>query len=132
MNSNFKLNKIEEKMRKILLLIMITITLLVVKGIINDSNNVNQNYILAPIVLLLCIFFCVIYTINAFTSGNLVKNWSHPLVFKLIFEQIKNMKSIENKNATNITIKIFGIFTFILGVFFLSIFAYCLYINNWG
>ena len=132
MTEKFKLNNIEQKMRKALLLIMITITMLVVKGILNDSNNANQNNILAPSVLLLCIIFCVIYTINAFTSGNLVKNWSHPLVFIFILDQIKNKKSFDNNKAISVTTKIFGIFTFILGVFFLSIFAYCLYINNWG
>ena len=131
MTPKYELNKVEERMRKALLLIMITITMLVVKGILNDSNNVNQNEILAPAVLLLCITFCIIYTINAFTSGNLVKSWSHPRVFELIRKQIKK-KSIDNENAINITTKIFGIFTFILGVFFMSIFTYCLYTNNWG
>lgn len=132
MRQKFELNKVEQKMRKTLLLIMIAVTLLVVKGILNDSNDINQNNILAPSVLLLCIIFCTIYTINAFTTGNLVKNWSHPFIFELIIKFIKKSKSIEDKNAINVTTKIFGLFTFILGLLFLTIFTYCFSTNNWG
>lgn len=132
MRQKFELNKIEVKMRKVLLLIMITITLLVVKGILNDSNAVNQNIILAPTVLFLCIIFCTIYTLNAFTSGNLVRNWAHPLIFDFIFNQIKDKQLINIINATKTTTKIFGVFTLILGIFFVSILTYCLYTNNWG
>ena len=132
MTQKFEVNKVEVKLRKALLLIMITITLLVVKGILNDSNEVNQNIILAPTVLLLCISFCTMYTLNAFTSGNLVRNWAHPLIFDFIFNQIKDEQSINNINAIKTTTKIFGVLTLILGIFFLSIFTYCLCTNNWG
>src|SRR5665647_3110811 len=116
MREKFELNAKEKTQRKILIVLIICIVLIIAQGIFNQSNNINQDAILYPAFLSLSVIFCTIYSINAFTSGNLVKNWSSPLIFTSIFNQIRSKNLMSDEKAAKITTKIFGFFTLILAV----------------
>jgi ABC-type multidrug transport system permease subunit len=84
----FKLNTKEQVQRKILNIIIVFIVLIIIKGIYNQSNNIDQDNILFPFFLILSIIFCAIYSFNAFTSGNIVRNWSSIRIFTTIYNYL--------------------------------------------
>lgn len=116
MREKFKLSSIEKIEQDILRVILVLDFTVIAKGIYNQSNNIDQDRILFPAFLTLSILFCLIYTINSFTTGNLVKNWASTEIYTFIFNFIKNKKTISDENAQRLTTKIFGYFTLAIAV----------------
>ncbi len=119
MINKFELNKVEKVERIFLRINGIAIAAIVIKGIYNQENNIDQDYVLYPAILILCTTFCSVYTVNAFISGNLVGNWGNQAIFTSIFNLVKSKSLITDEKATKITIKVSGFFT-------LSIACFCL------
>ena len=105
----------------ILRVLLLLIILIVLKGMYNESNNINQNNILVPNFLIIAFIFCIVYGVNAFTTGNVVKNWVNYQIFDIVFNFVKSRKMISDDKAMVVTTKIFG--AFILGLGFLLFFS---------
>ncbi len=131
MRKKFTLDIKEQLQRKVLNVLIVFIILVIVKGIFNQSNNINQDDILAPLFLGLTVVFCAIYSFNAFTSGNIVRNWSSLQIFSGIQNQLKNKTLMSDEKATRITIKIFGAFTVILALVCIIIAIHSFYTGKW-
>jgi len=125
----FQLTKTEEKQRKILVYSGLCLPLIVAAGMISSSADFSKNYILQPVLLfvllILIIIFCSIYTFNAFTTKNIVRNWASPRIFSFIFNLFSNKHTDEK--AEKITIILFGCFTLIIGIacMILCIYFFC-------
>ena len=94
----------------------------------NESNNINKNNILAPNFLIISFIFCIVYGVNAFTTGNVVKNWVNYQIFDIVFNFVKSRKMISDDKAMVVTTKIFGAFILGLG-FLLFIMGFIYYLN---
>lgn len=116
MREKFDLNQKEEVQRKILFILLVSIFLIVIKGIYNQSNNINQDKVLTPAFLIASFSFCIIYSFNAFTTGNLVRNWSSYRIYNAIYNFLKNKKRMGDKEALRTTTKVFGFFTLGLAI----------------
>ena len=112
----------------ILRVLLLLIILIVLKGMYNESNNINQNNILAPNFLIIAFIFCIVYGVNAFTTGNVVKNWVNYQIFDIVFNFVKSRKMISDDKAMVVTTKIFGAFILGLG-FLLFIMGFIYYLN---
>jgi hypothetical protein len=121
----------EKKLSKIVYILLVFIFLILAKGMFNQYNNINQDKVLAPVFLILCIIFCVIYSANAFTTGNLVRNWSSPLIFMKIFNRIKKRNIISDEKAIKKTTFCFGYFTMNLALICIIVLIYYLYNGTW-
>ena len=121
----------EKKLSKIVYILLVFIFLILAKGMFNQHNNINQDKVLAPVFLILCIIFCVIYSANAFTTGNLVRNWSSPLIFMKIFNRIKKRNIISDEKAIKKTTFYFGYFTMNLALICIIVLIYYLYNGTW-
>jgi len=121
----------EKKISKLVYILLVFIFLILVKGIFNQLNNINQDKVLAPVFLILCFIFCIIYSANAFTTGNLVRNWSSPLIFRSIFNKIKKRKVISDEMAVRKTTIYFGYFTLNLALICIIVLIYYLYDGRW-
>ena len=116
MREKNKLNsreKIEQDILRVLIVLICSIT---IKGMYNESNNIDQNYILVPNFLIVSFLFCLIYGINAFTTGNVVQNWVNTRVFDALFIFIKTKKVISDDKAITLTTKLFGVVILIFAV----------------
>ena len=112
----------------ILRVLLLLIILIVLKGMYNESNNINQNNILVPNFLIIAFIFCIVYGVNAFTTGNVVKNWVNYQIFDIVFNFVKSRKMISDDKAMVVTTKIFGAFILGLG-FLLFIMGFIYYLN---
>ena len=112
----------------ILRVLLLLIILIVLKGMYNESNNINQNNILFPNFLIIAFIFCIVYGVNAFTTGNVVKNWVNYQIFDIVFNFVKSRKMISDDKAMVVTTKIFGAFILGLG-FLLFIMGFIYYLN---
>lgn len=121
----------EKKISKLVYILLVFIFLILIKGVFNQLNNINQDKVLAPVFLILCFIFCVIYSANAFTTGNLVRNWSSPLIFRSIFNKIKKRKIISDEIAIKKTTFYFGYFTLNLALICIIALIYYLYNYRW-
>lgn len=121
----------EKKLSKIVYVLLVFIFLILAKGLFNQHNNINQDKVLAPVFLILCIIFCIIYSANAFTTGNLVRNWSSPLIFMKIFNRIKKRNIMSDENAIKKTTFYFGYFTMNLALICIIVLIYYLYDGTW-
>jgi len=106
----------EKKLSKIIYLLLIFIGLILMKGMFNDAMNIDENKILLPSCLILCSIFCIIYSHNAFTAGNLVRNWSSRLIFEKIYNHISKNSSLSEENLIKKTTFYFGYFSLILAL----------------
>ena len=88
----------------------------ILKGMYNQSNNIDQDYILIPIFLILSILFFSIYSINAFTSGNVVNNWANTNIFNYIYMYLAHNIGYSSVKARAYSIKAFGVFTFLIAL----------------
>jgi len=111
---NVKLNSREKKDQTVLRILLILIAIVIAKGIYNDSHHINQDYILMPLVLNLSALFCIIYSINAFTTGNIVYKWAATSIFSYIFLQVKRRTTKTDDEAIKFTIRLFGFFVLFL------------------
>ena len=127
----FKLNNKEKVQRKILNIIIVFIVLIIIKGIYNQSNNIDQDNILFPFFLILSIIFCAIYSFNAFTSGNIVRNWSSIRIFTTIYNYLKGKRNFSDEKAIKISTNFFGIFTLTLIIICIAVGIYSLYTGKW-
>ena len=113
MRKKNKLNSRELILQDILRVLLLLVILIVLKGMYNESNSINQNEILIPNFLIIAFLFCLIYGIDAFTTGNVVQRWVNNQIFESVFNLVKSKKIISDEKAEVFTTKIFG--TFILG-----------------
>lgn len=119
MNHDTKLNSNEKKEQVVLRSLLLLIVLIVFKGIYNQNCGIDQDYILWPLFLTVTGLFCLIYSINAFTTGNLVKRWASDYIFKFMFTLLKRNKLRSDEEASKITTQLFGSFTLLI---FISLF----------
>ena len=124
MKEIFKLSPIEKIAQKTLFILLLLFAIIMIKGIYNQEYKIDQNFILIPCMYGIGILFLIIYTINGFTSGNIVRNWiignrlSGP-VFHSIFSIAKGRDKINPDNALILTTKIFGSITLCGAIFLL-------------
>ncbi len=111
---HFPLNKSEKIIRAILRALLLIIFLAIGKGCFNQSNTINEDIILVPIVSTARELFCLLYIINAFTTGNLVRRWANDEIRNWIYIFIQYKKQCSNKKATLITTKAFGLFAVLI------------------
>ena len=122
MKEIFKLSPIERIAQKTLLILLILLVVIMLKGIYNQEYKIDQNFILIPCMYGIGILFLIIYTINGFTTGNIVRNWiisnrlSGP-VFHSILSIIKSRNKLTPDNAIILTTKIYGSFTLCAAIF---------------
>ena len=113
MKEIFKLSPVEKIAQKTLQILLLLFAIVMLKGFYNQEYKIDQNFILIPCVYGIGILFLLIYTINGFTSGNIVRNWiisnrlSGP-VFHSILSIIKNCNKLTPDNAIIMTTRIFG------------------------
>jgi hypothetical protein len=116
MQQKHALNSIEIKEQEILRGLLVLLLATILKGLYNEAKNIDQNYVLVPALLIICILFCVIYGINAFTTGNLVNNWANTQLYNVIFNYFTNKRGLPEDRAMRFTIRMFGVFTFSLAI----------------
>ena len=117
----FPLTSNEKILREILRSLLLIIFSIILIGILNQNRGVNQDYILVPLVYTVAEIFCILYIINAFTTGNLVRRWANDSIRTEIFNYIQNKKQTSNENTMDLTTKVFGKFMIIvLGLAILS------------
>lgn len=116
MREMFELNSKEKTLQEILRGLLILIFSLIAKGMYNDYNRLDENYILVPAYLIFSEIFCIIYIVNAFTNGNLVRKWASTPIFNAIFFFIKRNSIMTDDKALKLTTKIFGVFILIIAI----------------
>ena len=122
MKEIFKLSPIEKIAQKTLLILLLVLAIIILKGIYNQEYKIDQNFILIPCMYGIGIFFLLIYTINSFTSGNIVRNWiignrlSGP-VFHSILSIIRSRNKMSPDNAIILTTRIYGSVTMCITLF---------------
>lgn len=133
MREIFKLTPIEKIAQKTLFILMISLMFVVLKGVYNQDHKINQDIILVSCMYGIGIIFFLIYSINGFTSGNIVRNWiisnrlSGP-VFHSTFSIIKSRRKITPDEALILTTKIYGSIT-LCAAFFLTYKAF-IFLSN--
>ena len=81
----FPLTSNEKILREILRSLGVIIISIILIGISNQNRGVNQDYILVPLVYTVAEIFCILYIINAFTTGNLVRRWANDSIRTSVF-----------------------------------------------
>ena len=124
MKEIFKLSPIEKIAQKTLRMLVLLLAIIWIKVIYNQEYKIDQNFILIPCMYLIGIAILMIYTINSFTSGNMVRSWImgnnrfSGTVFHSMLMFIKRNNKITPDNAIIFTTRIYGSFsmciTFIL------------------
>ncbi len=110
MRKKNKLNSIEKTEQEILRVLLVFIFSIGFKGMYNESNNINQNHTLIPLFIIVSFLFCIIYGLNAFATGNIVKNWVNDQIFNALVNFFKIRRAASDDKAITLTTKVFGIF----------------------
>ena len=105
----FPLTSNEKILREILRSLGLIIFSIIFKGILNQNRGIDQDYILVPLVSTVAEIFCILYIINAFTTGNLVRRWANDSIRTSVFNFIKNKKQTSDEKTLELTTKAFGI-----------------------
>lgn len=117
MNRNtFKLTLQEQKTEPVLWGLLAISAIAVIKGISNEKSGIDQDFILWPLFSTAFGMFCLIYGINALTTGNLVRKWMTPFVFNPLFSLIKKRNRISNDEALIKTTRFLGIVVLFIAV----------------
>jgi hypothetical protein len=116
MQEKIKLKGNEKILQDILRVILFTDFAVILKGMYNQSKNIDQDYILGPSCLILSISVCSIYGINAFTSGNLVNNWANTDIFNYLYTFFTYKLGYSSLKAKNYTIRTFGSFILLIAL----------------
>ena len=117
----FPLTPNEKILREILRSLILIIFSIILIGISNQNRGVNQDYILVPLVSTVAEIFCILYIINAFTTGNLVRRWANDSIRTSVFNFIQNKKNTSDEKTLELTTKAFGMFMIaVLGLAILS------------
>lgn len=112
----YKLNSKEQVKQTILRILLFMSFVVVAKGIYNENKNINQDFLLWPIFSISSGFFCLIYSINAFTTGNLVRRWVNDTIFNYFIFSIQKRKLMTEKKAIDLATKILGIIILFISV----------------
>ena len=105
----FPLTSNEKILREILRSLLIIIFSIILIGILNQNRGIDHDYILVPLVSTVAEIFCILYIINAFTAGNLVRRWANDLLLAEVFNFIQNKKQTSDEKTLELTTKAFGI-----------------------
>jgi len=109
----FPLTRNEKIVREILRFLLLIIACVIVKGMLNQNQNVNEDDLLVPICATAIQIFLVLYIFNAFTTGNLVRRWANDSIRIAVFNFIKENLKTDDAKATKFTTYFFGVFGFI-------------------
>lgn len=104
----FPLNRYEKILREIFRILLIIIFLTIAIGCFDQSNNIDDNKILVPIVSTAGEIFCILYIINAFTSGNLVRRWANDNLLLSIYNFMQKRGNYSYKRSMALTTKTLG------------------------
>ena len=100
----------EKKQREILRFLLIVIFSVVIKGMYNTNKGLNQDEILVPAFCTAAETFFIIYILNAFGKGNLVRRWANEAILISLFNFIQTKRKISDEKTMELAIKIFGLF----------------------
>ena len=119
----FPLTSNEKILREILRSLGIIIFSVILKGMFNQHNSIDQDHILVPIVCTAIELYCILYVINAFTTGNLVRRWASDAVLTSVYNFIQTKKQTSDEKTLELTTKTFGIFMIALlaGIIFCEV-----------
>ena len=106
----FPLTSNEKILREILRSLLLIIFSVICIGILNQNIGIDKDYILVPLVSTVAEIFCILYIINAFTTGNLVRRWANDSIRTEVFNYIQNKKQTSDEKTLELTTKIFGLF----------------------
>lgn len=104
----FPLNRYEKILREIFRILLLIIFLAIAIGCFNHSNNIDNDKFLVPIVSTAGEIFCILYIINAFTSGNLVRRWANDNLLLSIYNFIQKRGNYSYKKSMALTTKTLG------------------------
>lgn len=110
----YPLNNKEKIIREILRILLVIIFSIIIKGIYNESNRINEDHILVPICSTAGEVFFILYVINAFSSGNLVRRWVNDSVLTYIFNLIQTIRKTNDEMTMKLSTRLLGIFGFII------------------
>ena len=105
----FPLTSNEKILREILRSLILIIFSIILIGISNQNRGINQDYILIALFSTVAEIFCILYIINAFTAGNLVRRWANDLILAEVFNFIQNKKQTSDEKTLELTTKAFGV-----------------------
>ena len=84
MRQYFELDRKEKQQEYLLLTFAILSFLIIAKGVYNQYHNIDQDYILIPLITAIYGSYFLIYGINGFTKGNLIRKWTPFFVFNIV------------------------------------------------
>ena len=105
----FPLTSNEKILREILRSLILIIFSIILIGISNQNRGINQDYILIALFSTVAEIFCILYIINAFTAGNLVRRWANDLILAEVFNFFQNKKQTSDEKTLELTTKAFGV-----------------------
>ena len=105
----FPLTFNEKILRKVLRSLILIIFSIIFQGILNQNRGIDQDYILVGLFSSVAEIFCILYTINAFTTGNLVRRWANDAIRTEVFNFIQNKKQTSDEKTLELTTKAFGV-----------------------
>ena len=110
----FPLTFNEKILRKVLRSLILIIFSIIFQGILNQNRGIDQDYILVGLFSSVAEIFCILYTINAFTTGNLVRRWANDAIRTEVFNFIQNKKQTSDEKTLELTTKTLGIFMIVI------------------
>jgi hypothetical protein len=82
MEQKIHLTSREQKLEWILIGIAVITALIIIKGIINQISNIDQDSVLTPLFFLLGSGFFILYGLNGIKKGQLTEKWTPILLRK--------------------------------------------------
>ena len=105
----FPLTFNEKILSKVLRSLILIIFSIIFQGILNQNRGIDQDYILVGLFSSVAEIFCILYIINAFTTGNLVRRWANDAIRTEVFNFIQNKKQTSDEKTLELTTKAFGV-----------------------
>ena len=104
----FPLNRYEKILREIFRILLLIIFLAIAIGCFNHSNNIDDDKILVPMIFTAGEMFCLLYIINAFSSGNLVRRWANDNLLLSVYNIIQKRGHYSYKRTMALATKTLG------------------------
>ena len=112
----FQLNAKEKKQEWLMLGFALAAFITIGIGVYTQTHQINKDYILIPLCMAMFGCYTLIYSINGFTSGNLVYKWTPFFIFQLIVFLIKTVASTAKEKATILSTKLLAVAGLIVSI----------------